>query len=295
MESVFESSMLESRASKPASGARFLVLLLAVAACLALPGAVFADEGEDDDRVEGVRTALEKWVETRRLLSQEKRDWALGREMLDNRIDLVRREIESLRARIKDAEESIAEADKKRTDLVDRNEKLKQASAALVETVEALESRTVELLHRLPDPIRERIKPLSQRIPEESKETKLSLSERFMNIVGILNSVNKFNRDITVTSEVRTLKDGTKAEVTALYVGIGQGYYASADGKSAGVGTATQDGWVWAPADDAAPRITEAIKILKNEEVAGFVRLPIRIQGPVRNPDAKPAETPAEK
>ena len=57
-----------------------------------------------------------------------------------------------------------------------------------------------------------------------------------------------------MTSEVRSFRDGNTAEVTALYLGIGQGYYVSASGTVAGVGTATADGWVWTPANDRAGR-----------------------------------------
>jgi hypothetical protein len=144
--------------------------------------------------------------------------------------------------------------------------------------IAVLEVRTKGLLPRLPGPLRERVRPLSQRIPEHTDETKLSLSERFQNVVGILNEVDKFNREITVTSEVRTLGDGTAAEVTAIYLGIALGYYVTAKADAAGVGTASADGWVWSPANDAAARIAKAIAILKNEKVAEFVQLPLRIQ-----------------
>lgn len=227
--------------------------------------------------VDGVRAALGKWVETRKVISQEQRDWTLGKEMLNERIDLVQQEIDSLKEKISDAEKSIGEADKKRGELVEQNKELKKASSALNETVLTLEQNTRNFLKRLPDPIRERVKPLSQRIPEEVEETRLSLAERFQNIIGILNEVNKFSREITLTSEVRSLPDGTSAEVTAMYVGIGQAYYASADGKIAGIGTSSADGWVWSDDNRIAADISQAIAILKNEQVAAFVQLPVEI------------------
>jgi hypothetical protein len=259
----------------------FAVLLLAAAVCLVSPGVMSANQGavgQDEDRVDQARTTLEKWVETRRIISMEKRDWALGREMLTERIELVKREIESLRERIGDAETSIAEADKKRAGLMEEVAGLKEVSAALGKIAAMLEARTKELMKRLPDPIRERVKPLSQRLPENPEETKLSLSDRFLNIVGILNEVDKFNREITVTSEVHTLRDGTTAEVAVLYVGIGQAFYTGANGKAAGVGTASAEGWIWTPVNEAAAEIARAIAILKNEEVADFVQLPFRIE-----------------
>lgn len=261
----------------PSRGPAVPVVLLPCCALLALVAGARPDarvaEGVDD-----TRAALEKWVETRRIVSQERRDWALGKELLQDRIGLVQSETDSLRSKIDDARESIADADRKRADLVAENERFASTSGALTEVVTALEERTRELLPRLPEPIRERIKPLSQRLPDPAVETKASLSERFQNVVGVLNEIDKFQREITVTSEVRALPDGTSAEVTALYVGVGHGYYVGADGRTAGVGTASADGWTWSSDDAVAAEIAAAVSIFKNEEGARFVQLPVRIE-----------------
>jgi hypothetical protein len=105
----------------------------------------------------------------------------------------------------------------------------------------------------------------------------MSLAERFQNIVGILNEVNRFNGEITVTTEVRSLPGGTSAEVTALYIGIGQGYYVGANESTAGVGSASAERWVWTPAFQEAADVAKSIAILENEEVADFVHLPVDI------------------
>ena len=93
--------------------------------CLA-PTAAFCEESAPI--VEDTRAALEKWVETQRVISKEKKDLALAKEMLNERIELVKREIDSLHGKISEAEESIAEADKKRAELIEENEKLKGAA-----------------------------------------------------------------------------------------------------------------------------------------------------------------------
>lgn len=253
--------------------------VIALAACVVAAGRMAPQQDSPGETIQSTRSALERWVESRRIISKEKRDWELGREILNERIALVEREIAALRERISEAEGSITEADEKRAALVEENESLRQAATSLEEIVERLEDRTRELLVRLPDPIEERVLPLTQRLPVvDAEETKQSLSERFQNIVGILNEINRFNREITVTSEVRTLPDGTAAEVTALYVGIGQAFYVGANGKVAGIGRPSSNGWVWTPADDAAPQIAETIAILQNEQVASFVKLPFEIK-----------------
>jgi len=248
--------------------------LLVGAVSFVSTGALSAPQAEVS--IGDARTTIEEWVETRRLISKERRDWALRRELLEERKEVVRDEIESLRGRIAQADTEIAEADVKRADLIAENEGLKEASAVLAEEVVELEQRTRSLLARLPDPVSASVKPLKQRIPDDPDDTKLSLSDRFLNVVGILNLVTKFNRDVTLTSEVRDLPDGTSAEVAAFYVGLGQGYYVGVNGTVAGVGTASEDDWVWTPSNEHAEAIARAIAILEGEQ-ADFVQLPFRI------------------
>lgn len=259
-------------------GVAALCLLVAGAGAVAMPvGGPGGDPGGERP-VAATRNALEQWVELRKVISQEKRDWAEGRELLADRIEIVRREIAARRQQIEDARASIGTADEKLAELVAERDGLKAASTSLDGSAAALEERTLALLGLVPDPIRERVKPLSQRFPEADAATKLSLSERFQNVVGVLNEVNKFNREVSVSSEVRDLAGGTTAEVTALYVGIGQGYYVTADKRAAGVGRSGAAGWEWAPANDAAAEIAEAVAILQGEAPARFVQLPIRIE-----------------
>jgi hypothetical protein len=235
-------------------------------------------QGQDGERIEATRGTLQKWFEARQLLSKERREWLLGRETLLARIGVVESEIEQLKGKLAEARKSITDADQKRSQLAREAERREQASAGLAAAITRLEEQTSTLLARLPDPIRERVRPLSQRLPQDSASTKLTLAERFPTVVGILNEVDKWNREITVASEVRALPDGTSAEVTTLYLGLGQGYYVSTNEAHAGTGTATATSWVWTPANYAAPAIAHVARILANEDVAGFVRLPLEIR-----------------
>ncbi|MCC7011775.1 MAG: DUF3450 family protein [Planctomycetes bacterium] len=260
----------------PARRRRGLVKLGAVAAAATAMAASGPQDGAS--RIDEVRSVLEQWVEVRKTISREKRDWQVGKDMLNHQCGLVRREIESLRTRQNEALASIAETDKKRDELVRESEVLASNSSALAETVVALEARTRALLPRLPEPLRERVKPLSQRLPEAQGATKLSLAERFQNVVGILNEANKFQREISITSEVRALPNGTSAEVSTMYIGVGQAFFASANGSVAGRGSGAGGAWTWKQDDAAARDIQRAIAIQRNEQVAGFVPLGIEIQ-----------------
>lgn len=271
------------------TAARAVHRLLAIvpAACLlaAAPAASALDEppaapaapAAATPTVDEVRSALERYVETRRIISKERLEFAKAKQALADRIDLVEREIDSFRQRIAETEGNLATADEKKAELVAENEALKTASGSLTEMIASLEARTTALLPRLPDPIRTRVKPLSQRIPEDPANTKLSLGDRFVNVIGILNEINKFNNEVVTASEVRPLPDGSSVEVTAVYLGIGQGYYVNSDATIAGVGAADASAWKWTPENEAAPAIAKVVAIIKNESPAAFVRVPMKV------------------
>ncbi len=245
---------------------------------LALAGVRAADGDSDRERLAAARDTLSKWVETQQVISKEKKDWELGKQVLEQRVSLLQGEIDALESRLQETRAQIGDAEDKRRELRREETQLSAAAEALALKIDALESKTHTLMRRLPDPILQRIEPLARRIPENPARTELSLSERFQNVIGVLNEVNKFNRDITVVSELRELSADRSAEVQTIYLGLAQAYYVSRNGEVAGVGRPTDDGWVWQPANELAPQVAEAIAILENKSVPAFVPLPVEVQ-----------------
>ena len=244
--------------------------LLIILALSGIAGMVRADD------LELTKETLSKWVETRKLISEEREKWELEREVIGDRIDLVRAEHDSLSKKIHETQSLITDADKKREDLVKEKDELKNASATLVNRIFTLEREVLALLPSLPEPVQERIKPLSQRIPK-TEETDLSLSERYQNMVGIINDLNKGAGEITVVSEVKKLSDGSTAEVQTMYIGYAVGYSCNNNGDVAFVGKATSGGWEWEQDNAIAQNVADSISILKNEKVAAFIEMPISV------------------
>ena len=244
---------------------------------MALGGLASAQQSSGE-KLESARATLAQWVETQQMISKEREDWQTSKEVLEQRIELLRDEISSLREKIANTEESIASAQQQKAELAGQKRELKAASETLESTIVRLERRVRELLPGLPRPIAEKVAPLADRLPADPDDTAKSLSERYQNVVGILNAVNKFNREITLANEVRELPDGAKAEVQTLYLGLGQAYYVSANGKRAGIGQPAAGGWRWTAANDFAGEITHVIEILENEQVPAYVPLPAEIR-----------------
>lgn len=270
---------MHTTSRKLAISARPLLRVSLVAILLAgSAGISLRAQGSSSEQVDGARVALEKYMEARRVLAVERRNWTLGKEVLESQIGLLRREVEALRERLDAAGQSMEEAERKRLELVAERDRMRKASEAMQQVLVPFESRVLALISRLPDPLRETIKPMSQRIPAAGEETRLSTAERFQSLVWVLNQVNKWNREIALNPEIRELGEGVTAEVGVLYIGLAQAYYATAKGDAAGVGVPGADGWLWSPRNGEGPRIARAMAILKNEQPAAFVPLPVTVQ-----------------
>lgn len=259
-------------------GVRFrlpMILALALAGdCVAVEPAATPESPLKDARLK-----LEKWVEAEQLISKERLDWELGKQILEDRIGLVGREIKELGEKTVEARKKAEEAGSENGKLRAERDTLGQAAAFLSERVPALERRVKgEVLPLLPDSLRHKVEPLVRRLPDNPAESKLTLLERYQNVVGILNEVDKFNREVVVARELRAVADGKTAEVRTLYLGLGQAFYANPEKGVAGRGIPTEAGWKWEDLPGAVGQISDAIGISENEKVADFVPLPVKVQ-----------------
>ena len=230
------------------------------------------------EELEAAKLNLEKLLETKRLISQEQKDWRLGRELLADRISVLERELGALKTKTALTTNETAVLDVKFAELRAQNEQITAAVTRMRDAVSGLETRLPQLLARTPEPVRERVKPLVQRLPQNPADTKTSMPERFQNVIGILNEIGKANGEVTVATEIRTLGDGRPTEVKTLYIGMGQAYYVSAKGE-AGIGRpSATNGWEWVPANALATRVTDAMQIMQNKATARYVPMPVKIQ-----------------
>jgi septal ring factor EnvC (AmiA/AmiB activator) len=225
------------------------------------------------------KETLDKWYETQRILSKEETDWRVGREIMQDRVDLTKRESESVREKITKTQQEIAESEKKIAELKQVNDTLKRGLDPLQHDIRSLELRVLSLVTRTSETVRQRVAPLTQRIPTTPTTSKLSISERYQNVIGVLNELNKVAREISIASEVRVLKDGKQAEVTVFYLGLSQAYYVNEKSRIAGVGHLDEGGvWRWDEQNQLVDAVALVVGIYKGEKPAAYVPLAIKIQ-----------------
>ncbi len=258
-------------------GMKFLFWRTAGLSAVVWVAGVAAAQAVEPASVETTRMVLGKLVETQQIVARERKDWQQGKEILQSRLELVQKEIAQLEEKLTSVSAGVKEAEEKKAALLAENDDLKQSATALTQVIGGLETEVRKITKQLPDPLRERIQPLSNRMPEEGKPTKVSLAERFQNVLGILNEVAKMHTEITLATEVRALSDGKPSEVRTVYVGLAQAYFISGRGE-AGIGRPGAAGWDWSPANDQARAINQVIEILSNKGQPKFVPLPVNIQ-----------------
>lgn len=224
------------------------------------------------------RSALEKWVETRQLISRTKTDWQSDREMLRQTAQMFERELNGLAEQFSKLSTNNVQAEKERQEA----ESLLKASEAglgrAATFATAFEKSVTRLVPRLPAPLQETLKPLLARLPADPANTRLPAAERIQTLVGILNEIDKFNNGLTLSSEKRRNPKDEEVAVETVYVGLGAAYFVNDANDFAGTGTPGPQGWEWSVKPELASTIRDVIRSYRNEQAARFVALPATIR-----------------
>lgn len=243
-------------------------LLVLSGTCPALAGTPLGD----------TRSTLEKWVETRQLISSTRADWQSDKELLEQSIALFSRELASVAEQMENLGTNGVQVDKER---LQAEASLKSSNDGLNEAkrfAAGVEARIAQLVPLLPVPLQDSLKPLLNRLPSDADATKMTAAERIQAVVGILNEIDKFNNAINVFSEKRKNDKGEEVAVETVYVGLGAAYFINEPGDFAGIGTPGKNGWEWMNRPDIAGAVREVVRIYCNERTARFVALPVTIR-----------------
>ncbi|HKY31251.1 MAG TPA: DUF3450 family protein [Candidatus Polarisedimenticolia bacterium] len=255
-----------------------LTATILLAALAAGPSQAAQEPGRQaGEPIEDARSALSRWVETQEILSRERKEWREARQLLESRVEALRREVSLAEERAEEAEKGRTDASRARAELMEDRRAIQEIAGELAERMEGLERGVRALYQPLPPVLTEKVRPLYERMPAEPSAAGISLAERFQNVLGILAELNRLNAEITMATEVRALSDGRPSEVRTVYLGLGQAYYVSAGGE-AGVGRPGDAGWVWEAEPSLAPRINEVLDILNNKSSPRFVPLPVTLR-----------------
>lgn len=224
------------------------------------------------------RESVAQWVRTRQLISETRAAWESDKETLGQTKALFERELATVRGRLAGVSTNSTVANGER----------REAEAALKEHTEALEAARVlaaelevqarQVLPLLPPPLLATVKPLTDRLPADSADTKAGAGERLQTVVALLNEIDKFNNAVTVAPEKQPNAKGEMVAVDTLYLGLSGAWFVDAAGEVAGTGRPSPQGWQWTPRPEIAAQVRDAVAVYRSQKPAAFVALPASVQ-----------------
>ncbi|TAL03948.1 MAG: DUF3450 family protein [Verrucomicrobia bacterium] len=257
-------------------GSRSRSWLLAVAAGAGLLG--FMLDVLADDRLQESRTAIEKWVETRQLISKTRGDWQTDKETLEQMTALYERELKSVEAQMAGVTTNNSQVVKEMAEAEALKKSSNEARERAVQFATELETKLKRFSPQLPAPLQDIVKKDLARIPADPANTKMLAAERIQICVAVLNELDKFNNAVNVFNEKRKNEKGEEVAVQTIYVGLGAAYFVNETADFAGSGTPGADGWQWTNKPELAPKVKSAVKMYRNEETARFLTLPVAVK-----------------
>lgn len=240
-------------------------------------GGVLAEAGAAEALSESVNV-VEQWVETEKRISEVEADWAFNRATMQNLIELYSEEIGNLDQVIEEAQADVSAAERERAELRGRDEALKEVESGVLLLLEEAEVSLKRLEPLLPKPLAEELSPLFRGLPEDVKNSRLSIGQRIQPVVAILTQIQKFNQVVTVVEGFREFEAGKTVQTETVYFGLGAAYYVDQANSHAGVGELGPEGWEWRDDRALVGPVRTFVNIYRGLEQATYVEVPLSVR-----------------
>ncbi|MBO94625.1 MAG: hypothetical protein CMI32_06985 [Opitutales bacterium] len=238
--------------------------------------------------VKETRQLISEWVQTERLISEEKAQWEADRELLGDLIATLKAENKALDENLAKSEAEMVDVSNQRAGLNERRAKAEEAAKVLDRKINELERRALTLLPAFPSPLRERVGRFAEAIESPKRSNQFSLRERLENAVAVLQAANLFHQAVSLEKQKFTIEGKTR-EFQVLYYGFSVAYFVNDAATTAGYGMPGPSGWQWTQDDDLAAKVSQAVAIRNKRAMATFVELPLPMK-PVSKPNEEGRE-----
>jgi len=225
-----------------------------------------------DDAVllEELRATISGIIEVQAQTSNETREWETRRAIMEDLLEIHRREIDLLNEELETSgrsapghAEAVAQAEQEIA-------ALRSTRTQLIAAVENARPRVLALVPRFPRPLAAEVEP--ELITLENWKSGDEPREALQSLLGVISKATQFNRRIS-----RSLEIVEDREVEVIYLGLARAFYADRSGL-AGIGVPAADGWEW-QADSALNRpVLRAFEILDQKRPPARIELPLHIE-----------------
>jgi len=246
-----------------------LTMLLAMVASHAQESDLTADP-------ESSRELIRQWVQTERIISEEKSAWQVEKQQMQELLGIYQQELKLLDEELNQAGTSAELIDENKEKLEASLRQYRDARQLLRATITRLLPRMRKLVTRFPQPLQEE---LTTEINVLDGSNALDEPRDVLkSIIAVLNTASRFNRTVTLVEETRAVSDEKKITVKVLYLGLCRAYFTSGSGETAGVGSPTSDGWTWAQRPEIADEVLRIMAVHQKSSQPQIISLPVQLQ-----------------
>lgn len=251
---------------------KLLICLIAGVACNIT--SLTAQDNRVQREIEQTKEIIAQYVKVRQDIAKEKNEWKTYKILTEDRLNLFRNEIKSLREQIREAEEETSSAERKIAEEKDEIQRLRAATNVVSQALPDIEDKLRSLYLRFPEPLQERLERLVKELGKSKQP-----ANRMAVVVGILNEVDKWNSDFNLAKDEKTLPNNEIVLVDVVYLGLAIAYYSNENGTVGGIGLPAEEGWEWTDRPDLAPKIHLAVQYYNGDiKPAELVQLPVEIR-----------------
>ncbi len=239
---------------------------------------LLSSDGIAAELLDETKAAVQEWVRTEQLISQENRQWREEKSSIEDLLSILEAERSVLGEQISLAQETATRADEERAALVEQLSAYQAISAELESRVTEYERQLLLLQPRLPDSLQRELGPRFSRLGSFGQSGTGSLGERVQLIAGLLAEIDAFDSSVVLSTEIIPLPATPAVEVDVLYLGLSRAYFVNGNGSIAGIGLPGDAGWEWEQDNALADTVSEAMDIYESRVSPQFVQLPIQVR-----------------
>lgn len=212
-----------------------------------------------------------QWLKTEQQIDALEYDWQQQKNMLKQRLVLLKAEKEKLQLIQNSHEDNHLDIESRRADLIGQQAQLEQSQKFAVERIAGIHQALRKLHPQLPPPLasvwQKELAGLSDR---SDLSTQLNVA------LVLLDKWADFKGRISVHEMSIENQAGQPVWVKQLYLGTHQAWFVSKDLSYSGSGLPHPDGWKWQfDQAESAQEIRRAIDIVERKREADWVSLPM--------------------
>ena len=227
-----------------------------------------------DEAVNKVEKLATEWVRTRTESVRLDTEWSSQRALMESMVEALDQRARVIQEKKAHLESQTAQ---EREELETLGKKNEFASAGLVSSEARLKETAGNLLALRPF-LPPRLSTALDLAYTSLQDDKLSVGDRMLHTMTILNRCMQFNRVITASDEVLTLAgEAAPKSLEVIYWGLSHAYALDRAAGKAWLGAPGAAGWQWEVQPGTAPDIARLLAIATDKSDPDFIVVPAKL------------------